>query len=60
MDKSYFDPQVNLEIEGVLIPQVVVDFGSQVNIIPRAKWVKLLTKIGKIRLLSQACRPRID
>ena len=41
MDKSNFDPQVNLKIEGVHIPQVVVDFGSQVNILPRTTWVKL-------------------
>ena len=40
MDKLDFNPQVKLEIEGLLIPQVVVDFGSQVNILPRAIWVK--------------------
>jgi hypothetical protein len=32
---KYYDPQVDLEIHGVLINQVVVDFGSQVNILPR-------------------------
>ena len=46
MDKSNFDPQVNLDIEGVLIPQVVVDFGSQANILPIATWVN----IGQLEL----------
>ena len=41
VDKFDIDPQVDLEVEGVLIPQVVVDFGSQVNIFPKFKWLKL-------------------
>ena len=28
-------------VNGYTIPQVVVDFGSQVNILPRSTWVKL-------------------
>ena len=38
---SNFDPQVDLDIEGVLIPQVVVNFRSQVNILPRTTWIRL-------------------
>jgi hypothetical protein len=30
-----YDPQVDLEIKGFMIPQVVVDFGSQVHILPK-------------------------
>lgn len=40
-DKSDFDPQVKIDIEGVLMPQVVIDFGSQDNILPRTTWIKL-------------------
>jgi hypothetical protein len=36
-----FDPQVDLEIDKNLIKQVIVDFGSQVNILPRETWVRL-------------------
>jgi hypothetical protein len=36
-----FDPQVDLEIDGHMIKQVIVDFGSQVNILPRETWVRL-------------------
>jgi hypothetical protein len=36
-----FDPQVDLEIDENLIKQVIVDFGSQVNILPRETWVRL-------------------
>ena len=35
------DPKVNLVVNGYTMPQVVVDFGSQVNILPRSTWVKL-------------------
>lgn len=28
VNRSNLDPQVDLEIEGLLIPQVIVDFGS--------------------------------
>jgi hypothetical protein len=38
---KYYDPRVDLEIHGVLINQVVVDFGSQVNILPRDTWIWL-------------------
>jgi hypothetical protein len=38
---SDFDPQVDLEIDGHMIKQVIVDFGSQVNILPRETWVRL-------------------
>jgi hypothetical protein len=34
-----FDPQVDLEVNGHMIKQVVVDFGSQVNILPKETWV---------------------
>jgi hypothetical protein len=36
-----FDPQVDLEIDGHMIKEVVVDFGSQVNILPRETWIRL-------------------
>jgi hypothetical protein len=36
-----YDPQVNLEVEGFMIPQVVVNFGSQVNILPKETWIKM-------------------
>lgn len=41
VDRYDLGPQVNLDIEGVLIPQVVVNFGSQVNILPKITWLKL-------------------
>lgn len=41
IDRTNFDPQIGLDIEGVLIPQVVADFGSQVNILPRTTWIRL-------------------
>ena len=41
VDKSYFNPQVNLKIEGVIIPQVLVNFGSKVKILPRTTLVKI-------------------
>ena len=40
IDRYDFDPQVDLGIEGILIPQVVVDFRSQVNILPITTWIK--------------------
>ena len=43
-----FDPQFDLDIEGILIPQVVIDFRSQFNILPRTEWVKL----GKPELMK--------
>jgi hypothetical protein len=33
-NNKYYDPRVDLEIEGMMVNQVVVDFGSQVNILP--------------------------
>ena len=37
-DKSDADPLVNLEIEGYHVQQVVLEFGSQVNIMTRDTW----------------------
>ena len=36
-----FDPQVDLQINEFLIPRVVLDFGSQVNILTKDTWEKL-------------------
>ena len=36
-----FDPQVDLQINELLIPKVVLDFGSQVNILTKNTWEKL-------------------
>ena len=36
-----FDPQVDLQINESLIPKVVLDFGSQVNILTKDIWEKL-------------------
>ena len=36
-----FDPQVDLQINELLIPKVVLDFGSQVNILTKSTWEKL-------------------
>ena len=41
VNKSSLDPQVNMDVEGLLIPKVVVDYGSQVNILPKITWQKL-------------------
>jgi hypothetical protein len=41
VDKFDLDPLVYLEVEGVIIPQVVVYFDSQVNIFPKRTWLKL-------------------
>jgi hypothetical protein len=38
---KYYDPRVDLEINEILIKQVVVDFGSQVNILPRETWIRM-------------------
>ena len=40
-DKSDVDPLVDLEIEGYHIRQVVLDFGSQVNIMTQDTWEQL-------------------
>ena len=40
-DKSDSDPLVNLEIEGYHVRQVVLDFGSQVNIMTHDNWEQL-------------------
>jgi hypothetical protein len=36
---SEFDPQVDLEVDGYMIKQVMVDFGSQVNVLHKETWV---------------------
>ena len=36
-----FDPQVDLQINEFLIPKVVLDFRSQVNILKKDTWGKL-------------------
>ena len=36
-----FDPQVHIQINEFLIPRVVLDFGSQVNILTKSTWEKL-------------------
>ena len=38
--ENYFDPQVDLQINESLIPKVVLDFGSQVNILTKDTWEK--------------------
>ena len=40
-DKNDSNPLVDLEIEGVHVRQVVLDFGSQVNIMTRDTWEQL-------------------
>ena len=40
-DKSDADPLVDLEIEGYHVRQVVLNFGSQVNIMTRDTWEQL-------------------
>ena len=40
-DKSDADPLVDLEIEGYHIQQVVLDFGSQVNIMTQDTWEQM-------------------
>ena len=39
--KSDADPLVNLEIEGYHVRQVVLNFGSQVNMMTRDTWEQL-------------------
>ena len=39
--QSDFDPQVDLQINELVIPRVVLDFGSQVNILTKDTWEKL-------------------
>ena len=46
-DKSDSDPLVDLEIEGYHVQQVILDFGSQINIMTRNTW-------------EQLCRPRLN
>ena len=45
-DKSDANPLVDLEIEGYHVRQVVLDFGSQVNIMTHDTWEQM----GRIRL----------
>ena len=48
-----FDPQVDMQINESLIPKVVLDFGSQVNILTKNTWEKTWsTSISQVRLLS--------
>ena len=49
-DKSDADPLFDLEIEGHHIQQVVLDFGSQLNIMTRDTWEQL----GRPRLYESA------
>jgi hypothetical protein len=37
-----YDPQVNLEVKGFMILQILVDFGSQVNIFPKETWIGMV------------------
>ena len=39
--QSDFDPQVDLQINEFLIPRVVLNFRSQVNILTKSTWEKL-------------------
>ena len=40
-ESPYLDPLVDLVVNGYNIRQVVVDFGSQVNVLPRSTWIKI-------------------
>jgi hypothetical protein len=40
-NNTNYNPQVDLEIEGIMVNQVVVDFGSQVNILPQETWIRM-------------------
>lgn len=61
VDRFNLDPQVDLEVEGLLIPQVVVDFESQVNILPKSTWLKpWLTSAHQVQLLPKTCRSRVS
>ena len=40
-EKRDADPLVDLEIEGYHVQQVILDFGSQVNIMTRDTWEQL-------------------
>jgi hypothetical protein len=58
---KYYDPQVDLEIHRVMIEHVVVDFGSQVNILPRGHMDMVgMTFIITDNELPQTCRPNIN
>lgn len=46
--KNDFDPQVNLQINESLILKVVLDFGSQVNILTKNTW----EKVGRTQLVK--------
>ena len=41
MDKRDAEPLIDLEIKGYHVRQVVLDFGSQVNIMTRDTWEQL-------------------
>jgi hypothetical protein len=36
-----YDPQSELKFDGFMIPQEMVDFGSQMNILPKETWNKM-------------------
>ena len=55
-DKSDADPLVDLEIEGYHIQQVVLDFGSQVNIMTRDTWEQM----GRPRLYESGIYLKLD
>ena len=40
VDKIDLDQQVDIKLEGVLIPQVVLYFRSQIKILPKRSWLK--------------------
>ena len=48
IDRSDFDPQIELHIEGIRIAQVVISFESEVNKLPRTTWIKL----GRLELVK--------
>ena len=54
-DNPDLNPLVDLVVNGYTIPQAVVDFGSQVNVLPRSTWVK----IGRPQLHESAIYIRL-
>ena len=54
-DKSDANPLVDLEIESYHVRQVVLDFGSQVNIMTRDTWEHM----GRPRLYESGIYPKL-
>lgn len=54
-DNPDLDPLVDLVVNGYTIPQVVVNFGLQVNVLPRSTWVN----IGRPQLHESAIYIRL-